>query len=99
MKVLKQDIDKNFTGSITLVAENEEDMWLVYNLVQIGDKMQCSTVRKVQNESATGSVQTKQVRTKLTIKVEKIDFDLQVIYNNCFYTHLNVFTVLYIELI
>ncbi|CAH8494110.1 unnamed protein product [Heterobilharzia americana] len=77
MKVIGRELDKNSSGYITLIAENEEDMWLTYNLVQIGDKMRCSTVRKVQNESATGSVQTKQVRTNLTIEVEKIDFDVQ----------------------
>lgn len=78
MKVIGRELNKNSSGYITLIAENEEDMWLTYNLVQVGDKMRCSTVRKVQNESATGSVQTKQVRTNLTIEVEKIDFDLQV---------------------
>ncbi|KAF7253003.1 hypothetical protein EG68_08803 [Paragonimus skrjabini miyazakii] len=77
MKVIHRDIDKYSAGHITLIAENEEDMWLTYNLVQVGDKLRCSTVRKVQNESATGSVQTKQVRTNLTIEVEKIDYDLQ----------------------
>ncbi|KAK4469228.1 hypothetical protein MN116_006573 [Schistosoma mekongi] len=77
MKVLSRELNKNSSGYITLLAENEEDMWLTYNLVQVGDKMRCSTVRKVQNESATGSVQTKQVRTNLTIEIEKIDFDLQ----------------------
>ncbi|CAH8609787.1 unnamed protein product [Dicrocoelium dendriticum] len=77
MKVIHRDLDKYSSGHITLVAENEEDMWLTYNLIQLGDKLRCSTVRKVQNESATGSVQTKQVRTNLTIEVEKIDFDLQ----------------------
>ncbi|KAF5397579.1 Pelota mRNA surveillance and ribosome rescue factor [Paragonimus heterotremus] len=77
MKVVHRDIDKYSAGHITLIAENEEDMWLTYNLVQVGDKLRCSTVRKVQNESATGSVQTKQVRTNLTIEVEKIDYDLQ----------------------
>ncbi|CAH8536650.1 unnamed protein product [Schistosoma rodhaini] len=77
MKVIGRELNKNSSGYITLIAENEEDMWLTYNLVQIGDKLRCSTVRKVQNESATGSVQTKQVRTNLTIEVEKIDFDLQ----------------------
>uniref|UniRef100_A0A5K4FDV2 Protein pelota homolog n=1 Tax=Schistosoma mansoni TaxID=6183 RepID=A0A5K4FDV2_SCHMA len=77
MKVIGRELNKNSSGYITLIAENEEDMWLTYNLVQVGDKMRCSTVRKVQNESATGSVQTKQVRTNLTIEVEKIDFDLQ----------------------
>ncbi|KAF8566268.1 hypothetical protein P879_09590 [Paragonimus westermani] len=77
MKVVHRDIDKYSAGHITLIAENEEDMWLTYNLVQVGDKLRCSTVRKVQNESATGSVQTKQVRTNLTIEVEKIDYDIQ----------------------
>ncbi|RTG90806.1 protein pelota [Schistosoma bovis] len=72
MKVIGRELNKNSSGYITLIAENEEDMWLTYNLVQVGDKMRCSTVRKVQNESATGSVQTKQVRTNLTIEVEKL---------------------------
>ncbi|CAL8096014.1 unnamed protein product [Calicophoron daubneyi] len=77
MRVIGRNLDKNSSGQITLIAENEEDMWLTYNLVQVGDRIRCSTVRKVQNESATGSVQTKQVRTNLTIAIEKIDFDLQ----------------------
>lgn len=33
--------------------------------------------RKVQNESATGSVSASKVRTVLTIRVEAIDFDTQ----------------------
>jgi stalled ribosome rescue protein Dom34 len=34
-------------------------------------------IRKVQTESATGSVSVNKVRTTLTIKVETIDFDTQ----------------------
>lgn len=33
--------------------------------------------RKVQNESATGSVSVNKVRTTLTVQVEGIDFDTQ----------------------
>jgi protein pelota len=33
--------------------------------------------RKVQNESATGSVSVNKVRTTLTIRIEAIDFDTQ----------------------
>lgn len=33
--------------------------------------------RKVQNESATGSVSVNKVRTTLTIRIETIDFDTQ----------------------
>lgn len=36
-----------------------------------------SNSRKVQNESATGSVSVNKVRTTLTIQVEGIDFDTQ----------------------
>jgi len=34
-------------------------------------------IRKVQTESATGSVSVSKVRTTLTIRVETIDFDTQ----------------------
>ncbi|VDD79359.1 unnamed protein product [Mesocestoides corti] len=75
MRILSKSIDRYSSGSITLIAENEEDMWLIYNLVQIGDSFCCSTVRKVQTESSTGSVASKTVRTTLTIEIETIDFD------------------------
>lgn len=52
-------------------------MWHVYNLISIGDSVQASTIRKVQNESVTGSTTSSRVRTKLTITVENIDFDTQ----------------------
>ncbi|KAL7062249.1 hypothetical protein AAHC03_0392 [Spirometra sp. Aus1] len=77
MKLLNKNIDRYASGSITLVAENEEDMWLTYNLVQVGDSFRCSTVRKVQTESSTGSVASKQIRLNLTVAVETIDFDTQ----------------------
>nr|NP_001187651.1 protein pelota homolog [Ictalurus punctatus]ADO28936.1 pelota-like [Ictalurus punctatus] len=77
MKISKKNIDRYSSGSISLVAENEEDMWLLYNLVQIGDNFCCSTIRKVQTESATGSVASKTVRTNLTINIETVDFDTQ----------------------
>ncbi len=78
MRILNKNIDRYSSGNISLIAENEEDMWLLYNLVQIGDNFCCSTMRKVQTESATGSVASKTVRTNLTIQIETIDFDTQV---------------------
>ncbi|KAJ8312933.1 hypothetical protein KUTeg_010306 [Tegillarca granosa] len=61
--------------SITLVPEEAEDMWHAYNLVAVGDSLRSTTIRKVQTESATGSVSVNKVRTTLTIQVENIDFD------------------------
>lgn len=52
-------------------------MWHAYNLISKGDCVRSSTIRKVQNESATGSSTSSRVRTVLTIRVENIDFDTQ----------------------
>ena len=49
----------------------------LYNLLERGDRIRATAIRKVQNESATGSTTTNRVRTTLTIKVEKTDFDVQ----------------------
>ncbi|XP_071988337.1 protein pelota homolog isoform X1 [Engystomops pustulosus] len=77
MKLISRDIEKDNTGQVTLVPEEAEDMWHTYNLLQVGDSLRASTIRKVQTESATGSVGSNRIRTTLTICVENIDFDSQ----------------------
>lgn len=57
------------------MPDEAEDMWHAYNLVGVDDTLQSTTIRKVQNESATGSVSVNKVRTTLCIRVETIDFD------------------------
>lgn len=49
----------------------------LYNLLERNDRIRATALRKVQNESATGSTTTSRVRTTLTITVEKTDFDVQ----------------------
>ncbi|KAI8325843.1 protein pelota [Martensiomyces pterosporus] len=77
MKLLKQDIEKDHSGYVRLVAEQPEDMWHIYNLIQKGDQLQASTIRGVKSESNTGSVTTDRVRLKLTISIEDVFFDVQ----------------------
>ncbi|XP_065200804.1 protein pelota [Planococcus citri] len=77
MKLVHRNIEKDGKGTITLIPEESEDMWHAYNLIAIGDGVRASTVRKVLNESATGSTTSNRVRTTLTITVENIDFDTQ----------------------
>uniref|UniRef100_A0A3Q0S9X2 Protein pelota homolog n=1 Tax=Amphilophus citrinellus TaxID=61819 RepID=A0A3Q0S9X2_AMPCI len=77
MKLLHKDIEKDNAGQVTLVPEEAEDMWHTYNLLQVGDSLRASTIRKVQTESPTGSVGSSRVRTTLTLCVEAIDFDTQ----------------------
>jgi len=77
MKLIHKNVEKDGGGSITLVPEEPEDMWHAYNLISEGDTVRASTIRKVQNESATGSSTSSRVRTTLTIRVETIEYDVQ----------------------
>lgn len=75
MKLLNKGFDKDGSGSATLIAEESEDLWHLYNLVAKGDTVKASTVRKIQKEGSTGSVQTESRKIVLTIEVKAIEYD------------------------
>ena len=60
-----------------MTPDEPEDMWHAYNLISAGDSLRSTTVRKVTQESATGSSTSSRVRTMLTISVEDTHFDTQ----------------------
>ncbi|CAM9778743.1 unnamed protein product [Phaeothamnion confervicola] len=75
MRLLRRQIEKDGAGVVTLCAQEAEDMWHAYNLIQPHDFVKTTTVRKVVNETATGSTTSKRVRLNLTIEVERTEFD------------------------
>lgn len=52
-------------------------MWHVYNLIQVGDHLRASTIRKVTTESATGTTSANKIRMTLTLEVEQLEYDTQ----------------------
>ncbi|KAJ3288785.1 hypothetical protein HK104_007959 [Borealophlyctis nickersoniae] len=77
MKQISRYLEKDQSGSVTLLPEEAEDMWHAYNLIARGDRLRSTTVRRVVSETATGSTDKSSVRITLTIQVEEIDFDTQ----------------------
>ncbi|KAI8140428.1 hypothetical protein BJV82DRAFT_622521 [Fennellomyces sp. T-0311] len=77
MKLQKKVLEKDSSGYIRLLPEENEDMWHVYNLISKDDQIQADTCRRVQAESSTGSVTSQRMRLILTIRVESTDFDPQ----------------------
>lgn len=75
MKLVHRDFTINGPGFVKLVPEEPEDLWHAYNLVSKGDRLSAVTVRKVQRETSTGSRDSKQVRTKLEVEVEAVEYD------------------------
>jgi protein pelota len=77
MKLLGKDIDKDGSGSVTLLPEEVEDIWHAYNLIFVGDHVRATTVRRIQTTSTTGSVKSERLRLTLTIEVQKIEFEAE----------------------
>jgi len=77
MKLIHKNIEKGLGGSITLIPEETEDMWHVYNLIAEHDSIRASTFRKVVKESNTGTSQAQKIRVTLTLDIENIEFDTQ----------------------
>ena len=77
MRLVKQSVDRDGSGSITLYPEDPEDMWFAYNLIRPQDLLRASALRRVTTESATGSTSSTRVHINLTISVTSLDFDTQ----------------------
>jgi protein pelota len=76
MKLIKRNISaKDGSGMIVLRPDTAEDLWHAYNLLQKGDLVRCTTVRKVVKESNTGSTTSSKKRLMLTIQLKKVEFD------------------------
>jgi len=45
MKQLQRKIERDRSGYVTLLPEEAEDMWHVYNLIAVGDQVRASTIR------------------------------------------------------
>mmetsp|Transcript_26600 Transcript_26600/g.58407 ORF Transcript_26600/g.58407 Transcript_26600/m.58407 type:complete len:463 (-) Transcript_26600:209-1597(-) len=74
MKVLGQKFEKDGKGSATLIAEESEDLWHLYNLVALGDSVSAMTYRKVQRDEGKGS---DNMKLKLTIEVKNVEYDAE----------------------
>lgn len=79
MKVHHRDINhKNKSGLMIFTAEEPEDLWHIYNIMDKGDKLTASTIRNVKRETSTGSRTTERKHFKITIKIEATTFDESV---------------------
>ncbi|GAB5363530.1 hypothetical protein AAMO2058_000891200 [Amorphochlora amoebiformis] len=75
MRLIHKKLEKDGQGSISLLAQEDEDMWHVYNLIQPGDLVRALTFRNVKKVGPTGSVRSEKVRVTITVEVSSIDFD------------------------
>ncbi|KAL0206611.1 hypothetical protein P9112_001918 [Eukaryota sp. TZLM1-RC] len=75
MRILHRAFEKGGSGLIKIVTENEDDVYVIYNILEPRDIVTSSTHRKVSRETASGSSDSKRLRITISIDVEQIDFD------------------------
>jgi len=75
MKLLQKSFEKDGSGAATLICEEAEDLWHLYNIAAVGDTIKASTIRKVQKESTTGTVQSESKKIMITIQVRAVEYD------------------------
>ncbi|XP_042514409.1 protein PELOTA 1 isoform X1 [Macadamia integrifolia] len=75
MKVVRRNLVPDGPGSVKMIPEESDDLWLAYNLVCEGDTVMAVTVRKVLREMASGGRDAERVKLKLEIKVGAVDYD------------------------
>ncbi|KAK7245026.1 hypothetical protein RIF29_39856 [Crotalaria pallida] len=75
MKLLdKIDLVVNQTGTVKIVPQESDDLWLLYNLITPGDVVSSETTRKVHLESSNKSTPASRVKLTLHLKVTCRDF-------------------------
>jgi len=77
MRLIKENIERDGSGTVTLLPEEPEDMWHAYNLIAPTDLLRASAVRRIVKEGATGSTSSQRVHMNLLIRVTGIEFDSQ----------------------
>ncbi|GKZ87028.1 translation factor pelota [Aspergillus niger] len=77
MRLVKNKIEHNGSGTVTLCPEEPEDMWHAYNLIRPNDLLRASAIRRVTTTQETGSTTSARVHLMLEIRVKNLDFDPQ----------------------
>ncbi|KAJ5888228.1 hypothetical protein N7495_008269 [Penicillium taxi] len=77
MRLVKNKIEHDGSGTVTLIPEEPEDMWHCYNLIRPGDLLRASAIRRVTTVQDTGSTSSARVHLNLVIRVKTLDFDPQ----------------------
>ena len=60
-------------GSVQLIVDNPEDLWALYNIMEVGDCIKLSTSRKVHHEKGSKSLSIKKSIT-INLKIEDIEY-------------------------
>ncbi|GMJ02946.1 PELOTA [Hibiscus trionum] len=84
MKIVQQNIALNQPGSVKIILEEQDDLWLAYNIIAKGDTIVTDTTRKVAHNKRSSDMDgsrlkkrkdLSRVKIKLEIKITEVDYE------------------------
>ncbi|CAN4118875.1 unnamed protein product [Withania somnifera] len=76
MKLLDQKLIPNQPGTITIIPENPNDLWFLFNFIVNGDVISALTTRKIQNPSNSANKKSNsRVKLELEIRITSLEYD------------------------
>ncbi|EGB10786.1 hypothetical protein AURANDRAFT_22353, partial [Aureococcus anophagefferens] len=77
MKIVhSDDLEAREGGSLTVVMEESDDLWVLYNLVDPDDTVRCGTLRKVNKSDKAGAkAATEKRRVTLSVRAIASEYD------------------------
>ena len=70
----KLELEPFQSGKVDIIVDNDEDLWILYNIISKGDYLKTAMFRKVQHESGGGKVSSTKKKLIITIKIEEIEY-------------------------
>lgn len=80
MKLIHEKFERDGKGSVKCIAESEDDMWDLYNLLKLDDIVHATATRKVkasemESSSNLRDTSSKVIKLNLGVKTTNIDWD------------------------
>ncbi|XP_055808341.1 protein PELOTA 1-like [Solanum dulcamara] len=76
MKVSGEKLVPNQSGTITIIPEKSDDLWVLFNLIANGDVVSAPTTRKIQSCSeSTNKKNNSRIQLDLEVKVAAVDYE------------------------
>ncbi|KAI3910703.1 hypothetical protein MKW92_045149 [Papaver armeniacum] len=75
MKIERKNISSDGSGTVKMIPQESDDLWVAYNLVCKGDTVRASTVRKVTRDDSSGGRESERRKLTLSVKVDDVEYE------------------------
>eukprot|EP00759_Apiculatamorpha_spiralis_P025993 PhF_6_TR29200/c0_g1_i1/m.42721/K06965/PELO, DOM34, pelA; protein pelota len=75
MRLINKEIERDGSGRVTVLPDDQEDLWHLFNVLREGDTVKSKTIRKVQKETSSGTGASERKVLNLVLKITKIEYD------------------------